>query len=165
MKNNASLIAEIFRDAGWTDNAIAGMLGNMQAESSLNPGIWEGLDESAKGGYGLVQWTPYTNYSDWAGGNWENNGPLECERILYEFANGIQYYKTTSYPLSASEYAVSTESAEYLAYAWLYNYERPASLDQPQRAEYAAKWYEFLTEETPKADIPVWLLFKMSLRR
>ena len=60
MQNNVDIIHYFFRSAGWTDNAIAAMLGNMQSESTINPGIWEGLDPYA-GGYGLVQWTPYTN--------------------------------------------------------------------------------------------------------
>lgn len=35
--NNALLIKSFFENEGWTLNAICGMLGNMQAESTLNP--------------------------------------------------------------------------------------------------------------------------------
>lgn len=164
MEDNATLIAAIFRAKGWSDNAIAGMLGNMQSESGINPGIWENLDAEAKGGYGLVQWTPYTNYSNWAGSGWENNGPKECQRILYEFANGLQYYPTSTFPMTAEEYTKSTSSPSVLAYTWLYNYERPGSLNQPERATQAEDWFEFLGN-TPTFDIPIWLLFKMSQRR
>ena len=70
MQNNAVLLWSYFKAQGWTLNAVAAMLGNMQSESTINPGIWEGLDPFV-GGYGLVQWTPYTKYSDWAGSGWE----------------------------------------------------------------------------------------------
>ena len=55
MQNNVDILHYFFRSAGWTDNAIAAMLGNMQSESTINPGIWENL-EPYSGGYGLVQW-------------------------------------------------------------------------------------------------------------
>lgn len=37
MKVNASYIARYLQGQGWTINAIAGMLGNMQSESAINP--------------------------------------------------------------------------------------------------------------------------------
>lgn len=162
MEHNATIIAQIFRDAGWTDQAIAAMLGNMQSESSINPGIWEGLDDVAKGGYGLVQWTPYTNYADWAGDGWEDNGDRECDRILWELDTGVQWYATSSYPLSFKQFSQSTDDPGYLAYAWLYNYERPGSLDQPIRKTRANQWYEWLTGEEPGPtfELPYWLLYK-----
>lgn len=143
MENNARILAEYFLSQGWSLNAISAMLGNMQTESTINPGIWQSLKEF-RGGYGLVQWTPYTNYSDWAGDNWQNNGNLECERIIYEFKNGLQYYPTSDYPMTASEFMVSTETPEYLAQVFLNNYERPADRNQPQRSAQAREWFDFL---------------------
>lgn len=145
MENNAQMFYARMTAYGFSLNAIAGMLGNIQSESGINPGIWENL-EPYVGGYGLVQWTPYTNYSDWAGSGWENNGDKECERINYEFVNGIQYYPTTSYPLSGSEYKVSTHTPEYLAEAFLYNYERPSdpSATIATRRSQARAWYDYL---------------------
>jgi hypothetical protein len=97
MQNNAVLLWSYFKAQGWTLNAVAAMLGNMQSESTINPGIWEGLDPFV-GGYGLVQWTPYTKYSDWAGSGWEDNGPKECGRIVWELENGVQWYPTENTP-------------------------------------------------------------------
>ena len=37
MKVNATYIWNYLREQGWTLNAVAGMLGNMQSESSINP--------------------------------------------------------------------------------------------------------------------------------
>ena len=45
-------------------------------------------------GYGLVQWTPYTNYTDWIV-NQGYSDPSEMDanlyRILYEVQNNIQW--------------------------------------------------------------------------
>lgn len=37
MENNADIVIAYFRSQGINDNTIAGILGNMQAESSINP--------------------------------------------------------------------------------------------------------------------------------
>lgn len=37
MEVNATYIWAYLRSQGWTMNAVAGMLGNMQSESSINP--------------------------------------------------------------------------------------------------------------------------------
>ena len=37
MKVNATYIWNYLREQGWTLNAVAGVLGNMQSESSINP--------------------------------------------------------------------------------------------------------------------------------
>ena len=37
MKVNAIYIWNYLREQGWTLNAVAGMLGNMQSESAINP--------------------------------------------------------------------------------------------------------------------------------
>ena len=56
---------------GWPDTSVAAVLGNVSAESTFNPWLWEGRvlrDKSSSspayyrdfnGGYGLIQWTPY----------------------------------------------------------------------------------------------------------
>lgn len=144
MKVNARLVYKRLKKHGFSVNAIAGILGNMEAESTINPGIWEGLQPYI-GGYGLVQWTPYEKYADWAGEGWQNNGDMECDRIAYEFDEGIQYYPTSDYPISAAEYKTSLESPETLAAAWMYNYERPWSYDNCwYRQERARWWYDWL---------------------
>lgn len=147
MEVNARYIYNVLGSRGWSVNAIAGMLGNMQTESSINPGIWEGLNEGTGPGFGLVQWTPYTKYTEWCEG--EGIDPADMDsalmRIEYELENGIQYYPTTSYPETFAEFKVSTKSPEYLAMAFLANYERPADPTQPARGTQANTWYEFLT--------------------
>lgn len=148
MTVNAQYILNYLRNRGWTKNAVCGMLGNMQTESTINPGIWQSLKENnMSGGFGLVQWTPATKYIDWANSNKLTvaNMDSQLQRIIYEVANGIQYYATSSYNLSFSQFTKSTESAYYLACAFLHNYERPANASQDAtRGNQATNWYNTL---------------------
>lgn len=169
MQNNADLMHYFFKSNGWTDNAISAMFGNMQTESTLNPGIWENL-EPFVGGYGLVQWTPYTHYSEWAGAGWQDNGQKEMERIIYELENHLQWISTNTYPMTFREFSQSTLSPSYLAQAFLFNYERPTVKPQPARSKQAEYWYKYITGEEPPtpptpSNIPIWLLFKIKERR
>lgn len=150
MTVNAQYILDYLISRGWTKNAICGMLGNMQTESTINPCIWQNLDAGNESlGFGLVQWTPSTKYSDWA----ESNGlPVanmdsELKRILYEVNNGIQWISTSEYPMTFKQFTLSTESPEYLADVFITNYERPADSDQPIRGEQARYWYDTLDGE------------------
>lgn len=163
MENNARIIYTYFTKKGWTRNAISALLGNMEVESTINPGIWESL-EPYVGGWGLVQWTPYTKYSEWAGNDWETNWNKQLDRIIWELENGEQYYATTDYPENFREFSVSTKSAYYLGGAFLYNYERPAEPDADDRGKRAERWFDFLNKEdvqTAPLKVPVWLLFEM----
>ena len=164
MQNNADIMYAFFTEKGWTVNAISAMFGNMQTESTLNPGIWENLDPFV-GGYGLVQWTPYTHYSDWAGDGWQDNGQKEMERIQYELENHLQWISTSLYPMTFREFSHSDKPPAYLAQAFLYNYERPAVKPQPARSRQAEYWYEYLAGHPPAKQIPIWLLFKLKERR
>lgn len=146
-KNNAVLVHNYLSKSGFSLNAISAIIANMEAESTVNPSIWEGLQPYI-GGYGLVQWTPYEKYADWAGENWQNNGDKECERIVYEFDNGIQFYPTSEYSISSVSFKSSSEDPEYLASAFMHNYERPASyVTEWYRQERARYWYEYLKEK------------------
>lgn len=146
---NAKYIYNYLSAKGWTINAIAGMLGNMQTESTINPAIWENLDdENTRGGYGLVQWTPSTKYTSWCNNQGLNPAHMDSAllRIEYELENGLQYYPTDEYPLTFKQFKESTLPASYLGMAFLYNYERPASLEQPNRGSQAQEWYNYLLE-------------------
>ena len=137
-------------------NSIAAMLGNMQSESTINPGIWESLTSdpnayyAAHGrnpGFGLTQWTPYTKYTNWCNSN--NLKPEEMDsalkRIEWELENGEQFYPTTQYPETFKEFKESEKPPSYLAMAFLHNYERPEVLNQPIRGEQADYWYSFIS--------------------
>lgn len=56
---NARYIYNYLINQGFTKQAACGVLGNMQQESNMNPGIWQ-VSNNTSYGYGLVQWTPAT---------------------------------------------------------------------------------------------------------
>ena len=85
MQPNAQYIWQYFGSRGWTMNAVAALIGNMQEESKLSPAVWEGCrtdcttaggtqltstGRNFKNGFGLVQWTPATKFFNWC----ENTG-------------------------------------------------------------------------------------------
>lgn len=164
MEINATYIYNYLGALGWTANAIAGLLGNLQAESTINPGRYQGDDPSGAG-WGLAQWTPKSKYTNWCDENglvwYEMDSALK--RLIYEMDEGIQFYKTDSYPITFKQFAVSEREPYWLGGAFLCNYERPASvLYDPdsetydehlakraasiqRRGNMANRWYEFLT--------------------
>ena len=147
MTSNAQYILSYLRTRGWTKNAVCGMLGNMESESTINPGIWQSLKENnMSGGFGLVQWTPASKYIDWANshGLAINQIDSQLKRIIYEVENKVQWYGTSQYPMTFSEFATSTNTAYNLACAFLYNYERPASPSPKTRGDQATYWYNTL---------------------
>lgn len=156
MQNNAYLFYVQMTRYGWTLNAVCGALGNIQSESGVNPGIWQNLYEHPDNGYGLVQWTPSTNYTNWADQNgyaWDD-GNAQCECIATYTTTLGQWIPTTLYPMSWQEFYTSTESPEYLASAFLRNFERPPDFDtEPVRQQQAQAWYAILQSYDPNPDI------------
>lgn len=173
MELNVLYIYNYLSNEGWTLNAICGVLGNMQTESSINPGRWQndsvGGDPSGHG-YSLVQWTPYTNYTDWAfseGYSDPSEMDTALDRIKYELANNLQWIPTSSYNYSFLQFTQSTDTPYNLALAFLANYERPAEPNQPIRGTQAEAWYIYLSGIVPelKKDKKFpWVLYARKLR-
>lgn len=142
---NALYIYNYLIDKGWTINAICGMLGNMQSESSINPGRWESdIPNNLSKGYGLVQWTPATKYINWLNSKDPTTMNNNLSRIIYELENNLQWIATSSYNYSFQEFSKSTDTAYNLAMAFLANYERPLDPNQPLRGEQAENWFTYL---------------------
>lgn len=109
--SNANIIRSFFIDKGWTIEAICGMLGCMQGESTINPAYIEETNrfrlphsannlsdvpnsvmknffkeyyQDTRRGYaiGLVQWDGYTNY----------NGQQQQKLVSYAMRNNIVWY-------------------------------------------------------------------------
>jgi len=148
MTENAQYIMTYLLENGWTKNAIAGILGNMETESTINPGIWQNLDEGNTSlGFGLVQWTPATKLINWANSNTLDYRDIDTQlkRIQYEVDNGVQWIASNEFPHSFREFIVSTESPETLAEWFLINYERPSDQGSGQRNErrtQARYWFD-----------------------
>lgn len=164
MEHNARLIAITLHRAGFTIQAIAAMLGNMQSESTINPGRKEDVDfdeqlekdpdwvyDWREWGLGLTQWTPGTKLIDFAdskGKAWDD-GYLQCERLIYERDNNIQWFSNPSAPivnppLTFFQFSKSKINVKTLANYFLWYYEHPAETIQPIRAEQAFLWFQFV---------------------
>ncbi len=122
----ATEIYNFFKGKGWSKNAICGLLGNIEVETAytFDPDI---NAYNGDGGYGLLQWTPGSKLKKWAESNGLNFRTIntQCQRIQYEYQNGIQYYTSSYCSLSFSQYVKSTNSPDYLAECFMHNYERP----------------------------------------
>lgn len=171
--DNANMIYSVLSAHGWTVNAVCGILGNQGHESGYNPWRWQNdhVQPTTNSpwkdiGYGLVQFTPGGKYiNDPAAQAFPGYGPNFSDRhglltdgnaqllFINEYAD---YYKTSAYPLSYEEFKASEQSAEYLASAWLYNYERPGdpSATEAARREEAAYWWGILGGTTPPHPTP-----------
>lgn len=172
--SNCELIYGILSDYGWTLNAVCGVLGNIGAESVYNPWVWQkdqilekgsSLLDSKLHGYGLFQFTPPkkyalnttaqsfagfgVNYSNEVGS--PNDGNAQLKFVNDNVDGGYFLKEGATYPLTFAQYKRSTQTPEYLAKAWLHNYERPAdpSATENKRATLARYWYNKLSGVTP----------------
>lgn len=152
MQTNATYIYGYLNAEGWSINAIAGLLGNTQTESTHNPGIWQSLKQNPNLGYSLTQWTPSTKYTNWCSANGLTPSYMQSalKRILYEVEHpSEQWVVHSSYPLTFPEFVVSDDSPYYLGMTFLNNYEMPGNLNQPARGRQAEYWYTYLSGEEP----------------
>lgn len=159
MNNNANQLYSYLSARGWSLNAIAGTLGNLQKESGLNP--WS----SGSGGYGLAGWTPTWRYKLWCSNHGYDYSLGETQEILLASGEahgwgGSHWGKSTdpnapsvNPPITWEEYKVSDLSPTTLATYFMYYYEKPSHdpsvsrLDQ--RTTYANYWYEVLSGSPP----------------
>lgn len=176
MQNNAIIIYDYLIRQGWSKNAICGLLGNMQLESNINPGIWQNLKapiagESAIGkGFGLTQWTPYTKLLSWCSANNlpHQDGYSQLKRIEYERNSTRDPYAMSSfiqwmnYPTAYDskgrlyctftfyDFSVSTKAPAELALDFMNYYENPSKAGRKEstRIQYANYWWKFFNGES-----------------
>ena len=98
------------------------------------------------------------------------------EWLFENLIDGQGYWiKSEKYDISFSDFKVSDQDPEYLAYAFMYNLEKPASTDHPERQQYARYWYDwynnsYVPPENPpqnggewSSKMPIWLCLKRRL--
>jgi peptidoglycan hydrolase-like protein with peptidoglycan-binding domain/cell wall-associated NlpC family hydrolase len=165
---NAEYIRRFFASLGWPLPAICGVLGNMQRESGMNPGRWQSGKVKDSSGYGLVQWTPSTNFRSWAAAQAPPQDELmdgQLAKIRDEHDTGKQFFSTKEYPLTFRQFAACAESPVekwsapyYLARVFGRNYERSAAIlaggaaaekSLDARGKAAEEWYAYLKGEAP----------------
>lgn len=180
---NALRITNNLRPLGWTDNAIAGLLANIQSEGAFNPGQCENsggrvpysdYEPNFPYGLGLCQWTSTPNalmqYANSHGTIWYN-GDLQCELINTGEGYFINIDFPNEFPYSFTEFKNWTRSPYESAIGWLYNYERPQGIyDNPEetkrvRGNRGLQWYEYITNHPYEPTIDPNLLVTIIAKR
>lgn len=177
-ENNAREFYNYFNGVYYSLNAIAGMLGNIQTESGINP------TSEGTGGGGLCGWTPISRIADWAsnaGMDW-HDGDTQCLFIdLCDDGHGGSHWfgnnlapeisgLPSTPPITWFDFSTSQETPETLAQYFMYYYEHPArtSIENTMNARMsqARQWYEFLggqpTPPTPSEtqSMPLYMMLR-----
>lgn len=153
-EKNAWIVWQFLKSKGYTEQAAAGILGNMDQESGIMP------DTEQIGGpaYGLVQWDgsayPLVPPATWNGREYVQNlmraagisgdyrtTKAQCQLLEWCMFNG-QYIKTSAYPYSVAQFKTLTNISTATT-AFEANFERPA-VTHPERVQLAIKWYNKL---------------------
>lgn len=156
---NAKIIWDFFKGKGWTEQSIAGLLGNMDTESD---GIQVDLVQYGgtfpEDGYGLVQWTPATKLVDWCNANGFQYNTItgQLNRIEYERQSGIQLTPSATYSHTWSDFVALTD-IELATRVFVTNYERPYSISATiaKRISDANYWYNILNGTATTGNTPI----------
>ncbi len=159
-EKNAWAVWQFLKSKGYSEQAAAGILGNMDQESGIMPDI----DEGGGGpGYGLVQWTsPIAGESGRAyvqrllgqagiSGDYRNI-TTQLKLLDWHMHNG-QYIPSAAYPYSVAEFKALTDIGT-ATMAFEANFERPA-VTHPERIPMAQYWYNLLKDLKPSK--PTWM--------
>lgn len=153
-EKNAWAVWQFLKSKGYSEQAAAGILGNMDQESGIMPDI----DEGGGGpGYGLVQWTsPIAGESGRAyvqrllaqagiSGDYRNI-TTQLKLLDWHMHNG-QYIPSAAYPYSVTEFKALIDIGT-ATMAFEANFERPA-VTHPERIPLAQYWYDLLHNLKP----------------
>ena len=160
---------------GWTENSASAVLGNLQAESYINPGQWEiGYNYSMSRGMGLGQWTPATKVSNYVGSADRDamasgskqmlllvNNPGQYSTHYLDPDGSSDYYHETGLPYitNMEDFSHSTASVHDLTKLWAICWERPGSTDYTNsigsRMTHADHWYNEFSGTEPQPPTPV----------
>lgn len=159
-EKNAWAVWQFLKSKGYSEQASAGILGNMDQESGIMPDI----DEGGGGpGYGLVQWTsPIAGESGRAyvqrllgqagiSGDYRNI-TTQLKLLDWHMHNG-QYIPSAAYPYSVAQFKALTDIGT-ATMAFEANFERPA-VTHPERIPMAQYWYNLLKDLKPSK--PIWM--------
>lgn len=176
-KHNVDKIYSVFSALNWTDNAIAGMLGNMMYESCIDPAcaypsIGSSLSDIGNNkasqypdyAYGLVQWKgrggtdPDNNqlvgYAIRHGAQWYD-GDIQMERLKWEYNEPAKFHPQTvdGVYYTFASFAASTASPSVLAKVWMVCYEGTYSV-LSTRQQNAEDWYDYIHGSGPTPPVP-----------
>ena len=147
--SNAYLVYAYLASEGFQAAAIAGILGNMAAESGVNPAAWQSYG-NINLGYGLVQWTPASNYINWASSNNvdrtdpDENGQGEMDYLISTWNS--HWITTAQYPYDMDEYKAIEDDWEEACRAFYAEYERGSTPNWPVRLAAAERYYNMIKD-------------------
>ncbi|MBT1164552.1 phage tail tip lysozyme [Bifidobacterium felsineum] len=125
-------VAKVFADAGYSKAATAGVLGNLQAESGINP-----TAASGDGGYGLAQWTPRGKIQAWMDANningSDSDASIQARMLVATAQTDFNTYYVSAVKAEGIDvphnnlYELwnTTGDPEVAAVAWMAGWERP----------------------------------------
>lgn len=170
--DNAAVIWNFLKKKGLNDFAVAGIMGNMKAESNLSPNNLQNSYEKKYGftdaeytaavntgaygnfvhdsaGYGLVQWTYWSRKAallEYAKGKGVSIGDLNMQ--LEFFWKEVQGYKSVMNTLE------NATSIREVSDAILHEYEKPADQSvaaEEKRASYGQEFFDKFAEPSGKS--------------
>lgn len=169
---NATFIFNYLTCLGWSPQAICGLLGNIEKECGMNPGAWQYWNDT-ENGYGLVQFSPASNYLDYANltkeeaNDWATHNPqvlflsqleylantLKPDQRIWITKGTSKYYDRlplsfdTPDKMTSKEYSKSTCDVGDLALVFHATYERSGddAENLQERVDAAYKWYDFFS--------------------
>lgn len=134
---NAEKIWNQLRGSGFSKYAAAGILGNMYAESGVDPNATEA---GGGGGYGLVQWTPKSKLTAYANsvGKSESSLSLQVEFLVKQLKGTTSIFPdTAAYQPLMNATSVSEATKVFLDY-----YERAGVANLQKRVTAAQGYYD-----------------------
>jgi len=161
---NAEFIFDYLFDLGWSIQAIAAVLGNIERESQLNPATYQGnvRDFNKRLGYGLFQWTPQREFlKDEAGRDYYDKMAQENPHLL--ILEQLDFFITTRrdrwysdlavrgyeapYAMNFSDFIKSTTCPRELAVIFQTHYLRSSNSAEGRiiRTDNAEKWFEYFS--------------------
>ena len=171
-QHNADLVYATLHSLGWTTQAIAAVVGNMQIESGLDPAcsyprIGNTMatigntyaSNHPDNAYGLVQWKgrgsvdPANNqlvgYAIRHDAEWYD-GDIQMARLTWEYQNSQKFHAQTvdGVYYTFASFASSTASPTVLAKAWMVCYEGTYSM-LTQRQQNSEAWFTYFDGEPP----------------
>lgn len=134
-EKNAQIIWNYLVDKGWTKTAVAGVLGNLQQESNIDPTS----TNPSSGAHGIAQWLNgrSTNQKSFAKAHNKNSDSIQAQvMFLYEEANGTEKANLGDYAKNSTDPAIA-------AIQWQLRFERAGEdeANNSGRAQYAQYWY------------------------
>lgn len=137
-KENTKKLMDYFQSVGWTKEQSAGIVGNLQQESSLNPTA-KNVDKFGKSHLGIAQWDPerQTDFKTWAG--FDITDPRANDLMLQAAFVNFELQKGKKIAVgNALKQMKTTESSSNLVSQ---KYEIAGDTSDAKRASYAASAY------------------------